>query len=33
MRTREQARRGAIVRIACQAEELGIYDKFIPTEE
>lgn len=30
---REQARRGAIVRITCQAEELGIYDKFSPAEE
>jgi excisionase family DNA binding protein len=30
---REQARREAIVRIARESEELGVYDKFVPPEE
>lgn len=30
---RDQARRESIVRIACQSEELGDYDKFLPPEE
>jgi len=32
-KTREQARRESIVRIARQSEELGEYDKFVPPEE
>ena len=30
---REQARREAVVRIARESEELGEYDKFIPSKE